>query len=276
MENRIGIIAGEGDFPVYLARKARKAGYECIVASVGREKNEDLQKEAYELRRFKPDKITDIVSYLRNKAVKQAVFAGKIEHKVIYESEEIEEGFQTLAGQSRDRMTTNLIQEAIRYFNKEGIEIADPTPFLQSVFCQAGLLTKGMLSQAVEEDVDFGWRMAKKIAELDIGQTVIVKNKAVVAVEGMEGTDEAILRAGRIAGKDSVVVKVCRPHQDPRIDLPAIGLNTVQKLVQSGAGTLCFEAKKMPFFRKQEAVSLAEKHQISILARDSEEEIKDG
>ena len=133
-----------------------------------------------------------------------------------------------------------------------------------------------MLSQAVEEDVDFGWRMAKKIAELDIGQTVIVKNKAVVAVEGMEGTDEAILRAGRIAGKDSVVVKVCRPHQDPRIDLPAIGLNTVQKLVQSGAGTLCFEAKKMPFFRKQEAVSLAEKHQISILARDSEEEIKDG
>jgi DUF1009 family protein len=276
MKSQIGIIAGRGDFPLFLINEARKAGYECIVVSLGRANDKDLQRDAKELRRFRLDGIFDMMSFFKDKAVKQAMFAGKIDHNIIYNSEEFEEGFQKLIEQSPDQSPTSLIQTAIRFFEEGGIEIVDPTPFLDSFFCRAGLLTKSELSQATGEDVAFGWEIAKGIAEMDIGQTVIVKNKAVVAVEGMEGTDEAILRAGELAGKGTVVVKVCRLHQDPRIDLPAVGLDTIQSLVQSGAETLCFEAKKMPFFRKEEALSLAEKHQISIVAKDSKQEMKHG
>ena len=112
----------------------------------------------------------------------------------------------------------------------------------------------------------FGWGIARKLADLDIGQTVIVKGKAIVAVEGIEGTDEAIKRAGELAGKGIVVVKVSRSYQDPRIDLPAVGLETVKSLIQAGGQGLGFEARKIPFFQKGEAISLADDHGVSIIA----------
>ncbi len=143
----------------------------------------------------------------------------------------------------------------------------DPTSFVASSFCQEGVLTKTKPSPAAEEDIEFDFKIAKNIADLDIGQTVIVKDKAVVAVEGMEGTDEAIKRGGRLAGEETVVVKVSRSFQDARVDLPAVGLNTVKSLVEARSGSLCIEAQSIPFFQKEKAISLADAHRISIIVK---------
>ena len=122
-------------------------------------------------------------------------------------------------------------------------------------------------SRELELDIAFGWEMARNIADSDIGQTVVVKDRAIVAVEGMEGTDETIKRGGRLAGKGTTVVKVSRMSQDPRIDLPAVGLATVQSLVAAKSSVLCFEAGQMPFFQRQEAVCLADAQGIAIIAK---------
>ena len=116
-------------------------------------------------------------------------------------------------------------------------------------------------------DIKFGWTVARQIADLDIGQTVIVKEKAIVAVEGMEGTDETIERGGLLAGKGTTVVKVSRTHQDPRVDLPAVGLNTVQSLIDAKSAALCVEANRVAFFQREEAIALAKSNNIVILAK---------
>jgi hypothetical protein len=160
-----------------------------------------------------------------------------------------------------------LIQTAIHVFSAQGITIVDPTPYIASAHCEEGVLTEAKPSRNTQEDILFGWDIAKRLADLDIGQTVIIKGKAVVAVEGMEGTDEAIERAGQLAGEGIVVVKVSRSSQDPRIDLPAVGLGTVKNLIHVGGQALGFEAQKIPFFQKEEAISLANAHGVSIIAK---------
>ena len=152
---------------------------------------------------------------------------------------------------------------------RERIRITDPTPFIASSFSQEGILTGPKPSPDSEKDIAFGWEIAKNIADSDIGQTVIVKDKSVVAVEGIEGTDEAIKRGGRLAGKGTVVVKVSRSFQDARIDLPAVGLNTVKSLVEAGSKALCFEAQRIPFFQKKDAISLADDNKVSIIVKKS-------
>ena len=160
-----------------------------------------------------------------------------------------------------------MIHTAIDYFLKKGIKIIDPTIFLSPYFCRAGVFTKTYPNKQDEEDISFGWDKAKILADQDIGQTLIVKNKIVLAVEGAEGTNETIRRAGDLIGDGFVVIKRTRTHQDPRIDLPGIGLETVKHLVKAGGKILCFEADKMPFFQKDEALELADMNNISILAR---------
>ena len=142
-----------------------------------------------------------------------------------------------------------------------------PSPFLATVFCDAGLLTEAKPKEGLKADMEFGWTAARKIADLDIGQTVVVKDKAVVAVEGMEGTDEAIKRGGLLAGEGTTVVKVSRTHQDPRVDLPAVGLNTIKSMLEARSAALCVEANRVAFFQRQDALALANANNIVILAK---------
>ena len=139
--------------------------------------------------------------------------------------------------------------------------------FIESLVCLPGVLTTKKPSSKIRGDIDFGWGIARKLADIEIGQTIVVKEKAVVAVEGMEGTDAAIKRGGMLAGEDTVVIKICRTHQDPRIDLPAVGIHTLNALVAARSRALCLEAKKMPFFQKEESLALANAHGITIIAK---------
>jgi len=270
MGNQLGIIAGSGEFPFLVLKEAQKSGYRCIIAGIKGEAETSLQEKAEVFEWFDVDEISNLIFFFKNSGVREAVFAGKVDHRIIYKKEKL--GYNSMRiqqAQCKNRTPAVLLEAVIDLLAKEGFEIKNPMLFLSSSLCEEGVLTKTKPSHAIEEDIDFGWKIAKNIADSDIGQTVIIKDKAVVAIEGMEGTDEAIKRGGQLAGKGTVVVKVTRSTQDFRVDLPAIGLNTMKSLVEAGSKALCFEAQKMPFFQKEKAVSLANVYKISIIAKKS-------
>lgn len=261
------MIAGSGEFPIHVCQEAQGMGFTCVVAGIKGEAEDILAEKTENFAWFDVHEIGSLIAYFKQNQVSEALFAGKIDQRVIYKSEELSKTLPLLLGTGKDWTPTALIQAAIRIFSTQGIAIKDPTPYIASAFCEEGILTEARPSPETEEAILFGWEVAKKLADLDIGQTVIIKGKAIVAMEGMEGTDEAIRRAGKLAGEGIVVVKVSRSSQDPRIDLPAVGLETVKSLIQAAGQTLAFEAEKIPFFQKEEAVTLANAHRISIIAK---------
>jgi DUF1009 family protein len=267
MRQRLGVIAGSGEFPFHVCQEARQMGNTCVVAGIKGEAENILEEKAENFAWFGVHEIGNIIAFFKKNQVSEAVFAGKIDHRNIYENEGLRKTLPALLGTGRDWTPTALIQTAITIFSAQGIAIKDPTPFFASALCEKGILTETTPSPKLEEDILFGWDIARRLADLDIGQTVIIKGKAIVAVEGMEGTDEAIKRAGVLAGKGIIVVKVSRSSQDPRIDLPVVGLETVKSLVQAGGLALGFEAQKVPFLQKDEAISLANVHGISLIAK---------
>lgn len=269
MGRRIGIIAGSGEFPFVVLDEAHKLGYSSVVAGIRGEAEVGLEERAHIFEWIEGGNVLDLVSFFGKNDVSEAVFAGKVDPRTVYETDKLDESSLKILTQTRERNPTAVIQAIIDFMKGEGIQIVDPRKFIASFFCEEGVMTKTKPSPGVEEDIVFGWKVAKNIADLDIGQTVVVKDKAVVAVEGIEGTDEAIRRGGQLAGKDTVVVKVCRTIQDPRVDLPAVGLNTVKSLVDARGKALCFEAQKVPFFQKEEAVSLADANRIVIVVKKS-------
>lgn len=264
------MIAGSGEFPFHVCREAGKRGYTCVVAAVRDQAPEKIQDLAGAVAWFEAHEASSLISFFKTHGVREAVFAGKIDPRVVFRSPVAEAQVRSLLEESQNRGPSALIQAVIALFVRNGIAIVDPSGFLTSTFCNPGVLTRDHPTPEMEEDILFGWACARKLADMDIGQTVVVKQNTVVAVEGIEGTDEAILRAGKLAGKGVVAVKVCRSHQDPRIDLPAVGLDTVKSIIEAGGRALCFEALKMPFFQKEEAVSLANTLGIVIVAREDE------
>lgn len=267
MGRRLGVIAGSGEFPVQVYKEASHLGYDCVVAGIRGEAAASLAETVDFLEWFDIQDIEKIIAFFHENEVSEAVFAGKIDHRLIYRSEGLRKILPLLLGKGKDSSPTTLIQTAIQVFSSQGITIKDPTPYIESAFCEEGVLTNTRPTADTDKDIEFGWRIAKLMADWDIGQTVVVKGKAVVAVEGMEGTDETIRRAGKLAGEGIVVIKVSRSGQDPRIDLPAVGLHSVQSLIQASGRALCFEARKVPFFQKAEAIKLADSHCVSLIAK---------
>jgi DUF1009 family protein len=266
MGKKLGVIAGSGAFPIHVCREAHKKGQSCVVAGIKGEAEDLVSEIGKEFQWFSAHEIGNVIDFFKKNQVSEAVFAGKIDHRIIFKNEELRKTLPVVL-EGKDRSPTSLIQAAIQILAFQGITIIDPTPYIASAFSREGVLTEANPSPETKEDILFGWDTAKKLADLDVGQTVIVKGRAVVAVEGMEGTDAAVMRAGELAGKGIVVVKVSRSRQDPRIDLPAVGLRTVESLVQAGGQTLVFEAGRIPFFQKEKAISLADSHGISLVAK---------
>lgn len=267
MGRRIGIIAGSGELPDCILEETQKQGFMRVLAGIKGEAETALQDKADVYEWFDVDGIFNIIAFFKSNGVKDVIFAGKIEHRTIYRKDEFNKPFRELMANGKDSSPTAIIKTAIHFLAGQGIVVQDPTPFILSAFCDEGVLTETTPSLRIKEDIGFGWEIAKKLADLDIGQTVVVKDKAIVAVEGMEGTNEAIRRGGRLAGKGIVGIKVSRSTQDARIDLPAVGLGTVKSLVDAGGEALCIEARRVPFFQKEEAVALANGNNVSIIVK---------
>ncbi len=265
---KLGVIAGSGLFPFFVFKEAQRQGYTCIIAAIKGETDPRLQKEKGKLEWFDTDEILKIPSFLKRNGVKEVVFAGKINHSWLLAKEKLSASMRSLLKRVEDRSPTNVIKLAIAHLNKQGIEARNSIPFIRSHFYKPGVLTSRQPSREEGEDIELGWKIAKRLADMDVGQTVVIKDKTVVALEGMEGTDEAIKRGGGLAGRGAVIVKVARSKQDVLIDLPAIGLETVKSMVDAGCSTLCYEGEKMPFFQKEESIALADENDISIISKE--------
>jgi len=266
-EKRLGIVAGSGGIPLHVCRKAKEEDYTCIVAGIHSEFDESVTEQADSYAFFEVKDFLDLVSFFKKNDVRQIIFAGKIRHKNMYSKDTFPLLLSSLLEGTKNRNPDEIVRAVFEFIESQGIVILDPSRFLSDFFCEQGVLTKEKISPAVTEDVDYGWPIAKQMADLEIGQTVVIKDKAVVAVESMEGTDEAVIRGGSLGGKGCVVVKVARTHQDIRIDQPAVGLKTVQSLIRAGCSALCIEAEKVLFINKDKALKLAEQSGITIISR---------
>ena len=268
MGHRIGIVAGSGVLPFLILEKAQKKDYSCVVVGLKGETDPGLEDKAEVFGWVEGGDIPGLISFLKKNEIHEVLMAGKVDQRRIFEEEKFNQNLPALFRRMKEKTPTRIMEAMINLLSLEGIQVIDPTPFLSSYFCQEGVMTKFKPAPEMEEDIQLGLRLAKKIADLDLGQTVIVKDKTVVAVEGIEGTDEAIKRGGVLAGKGIVAVKAARSSQDMKIDLPGVGLRTVETLAEVGGVALCIEARKVLFFQKEESISLANGNKILIMAKE--------
>ncbi|OGD12664.1 MAG: hypothetical protein A2Y86_07690 [Candidatus Aminicenantes bacterium RBG_13_62_12] len=267
MGPRIGMIAGSGELPLLALEEAAERGWTCFVAGVSGEASPALEGKTGAFMWLDPGRPDEAVRFFKDRGVDDILLAGKVDPGAYFRRAERERGTGDWLREASDGTPTGLIRAFMRFLDERGLRVMDPEPFLAPLFCPEGVLTVEQPSAGVLQDAEFGWDVARKTADLDIGQTVVVKDRAVVAVEAAEGTDAAIRRAAALAGPGTVAVKVSRTLQDLRVDVPGVGLNTVRTLVESRASGLCLEAGRVVFFQRRAAVELADAEGLVIFGR---------
>jgi len=269
---RIGLIAGNGTFPFLVLDAARRLGHEVTIIAVQEEASPDLAAAAAlepraEIAWLSLGQLSKCIETLRKAGASHAVMAGQVKHVKIFSGILPDRLLLSVMMRLRAKNTDALISAVADVMREHGIELLDSTAFLTPLLAKPGPL--GSRSPTAEEaaDLEFGYRMADAIAGLDIGQTVVVKDKAVVAVEAMEGTDAVIERAGRLAGPGTRVVKVAKPSQDMRFDVPVVGVATVRAMRDAGATVLSIDAGKTLVFDLKELIESADQAGIAVVGR---------
>ena len=268
---RIGLIAGSGRFPLQALAGAKARGYTCVVAGIRGEALPEIKAEVEAFEWVGPMELEKLVTFFKAQGITEAVLVGKVEPRTLLRKDAGDAALSRLLSGMRERTPATVLKSLIEVLTGEGIRVMDPSFLLEPFLCPPGRLSQAEPSPGILEDAALGRRLARAAADLEFGQTVAVKDGVIVAVEGMEGTDEAIRRAGRLAGEGVVVAKAGRTRQDARIDVPAVGLETVKALVSVRAAALVFEAAAVPFFQKDEALALADAHGLVVLAEGPEE-----
>jgi UDP-2,3-diacylglucosamine hydrolase len=245
---RIGLIAGNGRFPFLALQGARGLGHDVTVVAVKEEAFPELERAARdagaELHWVSLGHLGKCIKILKEAGVRQAVMAGQVKHAKIFSGIIPDLTLLSVLTKLRARNTDALISAVAEVLRGEGIELLNSTVFLEPLLAKAGTLSRRLPTAGELDDLAFGYRMADAVAALDIGQTLAVKDKAVVAVEAMEGTDVVIRRAGEIAGPGTRIVKVAKPKQDMRFDVPVVGVATVEAMKAAGATAISIDAGK--------------------------------
>ena len=244
----MGIIAGNGRFPILVAEEAKRLGYRVVTCGIEQEAEPALQKLSDAFCWVKIGELKKLSKFMKDEKVHEAVMAGKIE-KVRFFKENVRFDLEMMKVLMtlKDHKDDSLLGGIAKYLYDKGIVLQDSTCLLKDHMPGPGVLGKKKPSKAVLQNIQFGFEMAKKIAGADIGQTVVVKRKAVLAVEAIEGTDQTICRGGALGQGKIIVVKVAKPNQDMRFDVPAVGLTTLEGLIEAKAEAFAFEAYKTLF-----------------------------
>jgi DUF1009 family protein len=269
---RLGLIAGNGRFPFLVLDAARALGHDVTVVAVKEEASPELAGAAArapeaDLHWVSLGQLGTCIRLLEQAGVTQAVMAGQVKHTKIFSGVVPDLTLLSVLRRLKARNTDALISAVAEVLQEHGISLIDSTALLTPLLPAAGVLTRRVPSPDELRDFEFGYRMADVVAGLDIGQTIAVKDSAVVAVEAMEGTDEVIARAGRLAGPGVRIVKVAKPGQDMRFDVPVIGLATIEALRAAGASALSIDAGKTLVFDRTALIGAADAAGISIRVR---------
>jgi DUF1009 family protein len=249
VDGPLGLIAGNGTFPLLVLRAARSRGHDVAVVAIEGEAHASIEDLAASLggtsvRWLPAGELGRCIALLRDAGVRQAVMAGQVRHASMFHGIRPDAALQTALAGLRSRNTDALVAAVAGVLQQHGIGVMDSTALLSDLLAAPGVLTVTQPSEAMQADFAFGYAVADVVAGLDIGQTIVVKDLAVVAVEAMEGTDDVILRAGGLAGAGARVVKVAKPAQDMRFDVPVVGVRTIERMQQAGANGLSIDAGK--------------------------------
>lgn len=266
-KNGWGLIAGNGRFPFLVLEGARSQGIEMAVIAIKEEADPELAKQAQRVHWVSLGELSKTIDLLRQEGVTQAVMAGQVKHNKIFSSIRPDWKLAKLLFALPRKNTDALIGAVAKVLEGEGIRLLDSTLFLKPLVPDVGVLTRRVPSEHEAADIAYGLNLARHVAAMDIGQTVVISDHACVAVEAMEGTDETIARAARLAsGKPLVVVKVSKPKQDMRFDVPVVGLPTVAAMKSAGATALAVDAQRTLFFDRAVLITAADEAGIAIQA----------
>jgi UDP-2,3-diacylglucosamine hydrolase len=260
-----GLIAGNGDFPFLVLEGARSRGIEMAVVAIREEASPELERVAKRLHWVSLGELSRTIELLHQEGVKRAVMAGQVKHNKIFSAIRPDWRLAKLLFSLPAKNTDSLIGAIAGVLSEEGIELVNSTKFLGPLLPEAGVLTKRAPNASEAADIAYGHKVARQIAGLDLGQMVVVRDRACVAIEAMEGTDETIERAARITGGQKlVVVKVSKPLQDMRFDVPVIGLKTIEVMRRSNATALAIDAGRTLLFERDDLIRAANDAEIAI------------
>lgn len=272
LEKKQCLIAGDGFLPIELAKKVKENGLDLVIISLSTDNKKELSKIADKFYVCLPGEVKKIRQIIIDEGIKQVSFIGKVSKTLIAKS------FLKLDKMARDILLKVLTDDKIRLnddsimllaveeLRKVGAEVLDQTIFIKHLMVSNGVLGNIKPTEDQLKDIEYGYETAKNMGKLDIGQSVVVKNKMIMAVEAIEGTDKCIIRGCKLAEKGAVIVKVAKPSQDKRFDIPAIGLNTLKKIKRYKGSVLAVEAGETIIIDKKEVIEYANKHNIVVVA----------
>ncbi len=269
--SKIGIIAGGGQFPLLFAQAAKAQGRQVFVAAHKGESNPDLEQIADGFCWVKLGQLGKIINFFRREGIKEAVLLGTITKTRIFKDIWPDIKGLTLWNRIKIRQDDQILRAVAEALQDEGIAILESTLYLQHLLFPKGVLTRKKPSPAQLDDIRFGWRMAREVGRLDIGQCVVVRDRTVLAVEAIEGTDAAIQRGGSLGKEQAVVVKVKKPGQDFRFDLPAIGTGTIESMEQVKAAVLAVEAGQALLFDSEAVIDRADRAGLVVVGVEENE-----
>ena len=276
---RYGLIAGNGRFPFMVVAGARRAGVALSVAAIREETDPSIEAEVEHLTWVGIGQLGKMINFFKGEGVEKAIMAGQVKHVQIFSRAVPDARMLRMLLRLPRRNTNSLIGAVAAELASEGIDLIDSTYFLQDYLPRPGSLTNRKPNAAERADVEYGLEIAREMSRLDLGQTIVVRGKACVAIEAMEGTDETIRRAGELLGGGRqtrkrlrltsgalTVLKLSKPDQDMRFDVPVIGVPTIETMIAAGATCLCISAGKTLMFDRDEMIALANKNKLAILA----------
>ena len=264
--DKIGLIAGSSRFPINVAIAARKRGVSVYAVALKEETHPELEAAVDKICWISIGELGKAVDFLKENHIKRAVMAGKVRLSHIYSKSVKPDGYlKNLLTKAVDKRGDTLLMAVANFLDKIGVRLLDCALFLKDDIVKKGALTKIRPTKEQLADIEFAKPIVKAVAQLKIGQTIVVKDKAVLAVEAMEGTDEAVRRGSCIAGEGAVIVKMSSPKHDMRFDIPLIGPSTIKTMIQVNAKTLALEAGRTLLIDKEELIKLADAADICVV-----------
>ncbi len=265
-EKYTGLIAGGGRFPILVAREIQKSGAKLFVIAVKEGADAEIEKTCSEVEWISMGQFQKAVDLLKARDIKTVTMVGYVKHVNIYSAVKMDLRAMKLVGSLVNKKADTILSAIVKEFQKDGIEFLPSHIYLKDMIAQKGVVAGKKLNSAETKDAEFGFEMAKSIAGLDIGQTVVVKDRSVLAVESIEGTDECIKRAYFLGGDNAIAVKVAKPNQDFRFDVPVIGLKTIDTLKNNKVRAMVVEAGATLILDKEDVIKKARENEVTIVA----------
>lgn len=266
LEQKQGLIAGDGHLPVKMAQYAKENGFEVVAISLSADNYNQLKKYCSKVYSCAPGEVLKIEKVLKDENIKQLTFLGKVHKGLLLKRPKFDskalELVKNAARLNDDQVMLILIEE----LDKRNITALDQTIFIKNLMIPAGVLGKVKPTQSQIDDVNYGFSLAKEMGKLDVGQSVVIKNKMIMAVEAIEGTDKCIIRGAKLAKKEAAVIKVAKPSQDKRFDIPTVGLKTLRTMKKYKANLLAVEANETIIVDQEKVIKYADKNNIIVMA----------